>query len=48
MVDGNGTINLAGTGAAREVFNAVPFAAGDSNTRGIELEAGWRPVCPPG
>lgn len=43
-IDRNGIINLTGTGAAREVFNAVPFAAGDSNTRGIEVEAGWRPV----
>ena len=43
-VNGDGAINLTGSGAAREVFNAVPFAAGDSNTRGVEIEAGWRPV----
>lgn len=43
-IDGNGAINLTGTGANREVFNAVPFAAGDSNTRGIEIDGGWKPV----
>jgi iron complex outermembrane receptor protein len=40
-IDGNGVINLTGTGAAREVFNAVAFAAGDSKTNGIEIDAAW-------
>jgi iron complex outermembrane recepter protein len=43
-INRDGVINLTGVGANREVFNASPFAAGDSNTRGIELESGFSPT----
>lgn len=43
-IDGNGVINLTGTGVNREVFNAAPFAAGDSETTGLEIDAGWNPT----
>ena len=40
-LNGNGVID---TGAAPtgETFNAVPFAAGDSNTKGIELDGAFK------
>jgi len=43
-INGDGLINLTGVGANREVFNAAPFAAGDSNTRGVEFDGGWNPT----
>jgi iron complex outermembrane receptor protein len=43
-VNGDGVINLTGTGVNREVFNAAPFAAGDSETTGAEIDAGWNPT----
>lgn len=40
-LDGDGEITLL-PAPQGEVFNAVPFSAGDSNTRGLELDGGFR------
>jgi iron complex outermembrane receptor protein len=39
-LDGDGMITLL-PAPAGEVFNAVPFAAGDSNTRGVEIDGAY-------
>jgi iron complex outermembrane receptor protein len=43
MVDLNGDgIIQPGAAPAGETFNAVPFSAGDSNTKGLELDGAYR------